>query len=147
MEHLKTTLIALNQQVTVVNDLKKDVNSHKAMLQKSEHERDELHIHIKNTSIKIQQDTSTHNSFQTDLINENQALKDEIARLKAEFNQKYADLSKEKYEQTKKLEAEKEEQRIRSEKQISEMDIRLKSKIVGFLYNFRTIAGIVRVKQ
>ena len=48
------------------------------MLQNSEQQRDDLHIHIKTTSVKISQDSNQHKSFQEDLIKENSALKDEI---------------------------------------------------------------------
>ena len=57
IEHLKTTVIALNEKVQVLNDLKKDVDIHKDLVKNSEIKREELQIHITETSIKIREDT------------------------------------------------------------------------------------------
>mmetsp|Transcript_18165 Transcript_18165/g.13216 ORF Transcript_18165/g.13216 Transcript_18165/m.13216 type:complete len:129 (+) Transcript_18165:93-479(+) len=82
-EHLKTTVIALNEKIEVMNDLKEDVSNHKSMLKQSEEKRVELQIHIEKTAVVIKQDTQEHNSYQSELIEENESLKKEIMALKA----------------------------------------------------------------
>ena len=68
--------------------MKKDVSNHKDMLAKSENERDQLHIHIKTTSVRISEEQSKNTDYQTELINENAELKKEILRMKEEFQVK-----------------------------------------------------------
>ena len=63
-EHVKNMLIGLNEKLTVFNDLKVDVENHKAMLKNSEGERDNLQIHIKETSKKVIIDSEQHSSYE-----------------------------------------------------------------------------------
>ena len=57
--------------------------NHKDLFRNSENKRGELQVHIEKTSIKIKADTTDHTVYQTELINENEKLKQEIQRLKA----------------------------------------------------------------
>jgi hypothetical protein len=50
VEHLKNTLIGLNEKLTVFNDLKKDLEQAKHMLHSSEVDRNHLQEHIEGTA-------------------------------------------------------------------------------------------------
>jgi len=58
--------------------MRQDLDSHKELYKHSEEKRGELQVHITKTSITIKEDTASHNSYQTDLITENEQLKHEI---------------------------------------------------------------------
>lgn len=70
-EHLRNTLIGLNEKLTVFNDLKNDLEQHQSMFEDSEVHREELQVHIKTTSVHIQSDSSQNKSYQDTLISEN----------------------------------------------------------------------------
>ena len=72
MEHLKTTVIALNEKVEVLNDVRKDLASSQASLADSQGKREELHIHIKTVETKIASDSSNNKKYQDDLIADNE---------------------------------------------------------------------------
>ena len=63
IEHLKDTVIALNQKVAVLGDMEQDVSSHKKMFAESEGKRKQLQIHITETSVTIKTDTVEHTSY------------------------------------------------------------------------------------
>lgn len=65
-----------------MNDLKQDVHLHKQLLANSERKREELQVHITETSIAIHKDTEEHVSQQQQLILESEQLKREIQSLK-----------------------------------------------------------------
>jgi len=67
----------------VVEDLKRDVVAHKDMLVASETKREELQVHIQETSVKVRVDNEQHTGYQAQLIDENQRLQNEIQKLKA----------------------------------------------------------------
>jgi len=50
VEHLKNTLIGLNEKLTVFNDLKKDLEQSRFMLNESEANRDHLQDHADKTA-------------------------------------------------------------------------------------------------
>ena len=63
IDHLKTTIVALTENMEVVTDLKKDVQVHKDLFKHSEEKRTELQVHITETSVKIHTDTTEHASY------------------------------------------------------------------------------------
>ena len=81
IEHLKTTVIALNEKVEVVNDLRHDVDGARGDFTVSETKRVELQVHIKETSIKIHEETEEHTKYQDHLISENDNQRSEIKKL------------------------------------------------------------------
>ena len=62
--------------------MKQDVQMHKELTAHSEVKRHELQVHITQTSITVHEDTVKHNTYQNDLIVENDSLKKEIQVLK-----------------------------------------------------------------
>ena len=65
-----------------MNDLKKDVMVHKNILRDSEDRRQDLQIHITQTSIVIHSDTDEHRQYQESLIAEAEMLRGEVQALK-----------------------------------------------------------------
>ena len=85
IDHLKNTLIGLNSKLDTYNDMEKDVQHHKHMLQENECARGKLQDHIVETSKKIEQDTAQHKSYQDTLISENQDLQRQMQALRQEM--------------------------------------------------------------
>jgi hypothetical protein len=75
VEHLKNTLIGLNEKLTVFNDLKKDLEQAKHMLRDSESHRDQLQNHIEKTAKIARQQAQENKVYQDTLIAENNNLK------------------------------------------------------------------------
>ena len=46
-----------------MNDLKKDVETHKELIKNSEEKRHQLQVHITETSVIIKEDTHQHNNY------------------------------------------------------------------------------------
>eukprot|EP00347_Sterkiella_histriomuscorum_P021380 403334174 len=88
IEHLKTTVIALNQKVEIIRDMEQDVDNYHQATKHSEIKRVELQTHIKETSIKIQEDARQNKQFQDRVIEENMNLQREVLRLKEALVQK-----------------------------------------------------------
>jgi len=84
-EHLKTTCIALNQKVIVMNDAYADTKDMRAHFEESERAREDLQTHIKETSVQIKTDKEEHKKYQDSLIEENQQQRDEIRKLKEQL--------------------------------------------------------------
>lgn len=84
IEHLKNTLIGVNDKVLVLNDLKLDIQNHKAMLQQSEQERGEWQIKVRTISTKVVQDSEAHTVQKEGLIRENLDLKKLIEQMTVE---------------------------------------------------------------
>ena len=56
IERLKTTVLALNSKVTVLDDHRNDVDNHYGNHQDSENKRVDLHDHIQKTQVKVIED-------------------------------------------------------------------------------------------
>lgn len=56
IEHLKTTVIALDEKVKVANDITKDLDAKTADFDHSEVKRAELQQHLTQTSAQIRED-------------------------------------------------------------------------------------------
>ncbi len=110
---MKTTIISLNTKVSVVDDMKQDRDQARVYLKQSEVKREELHVHIKETIVKVETDTGDHKVFQDSLITENDEKSSEIKRLNVLIAQKEIEHS----ESMNKLEQEKNEQRARLERE------------------------------
>ena len=85
IEHLKTTVIALDEKVKVrilrflisqvMDDMKSDVDNSRRDLAESEGKRGELQQHITETGVKVGDDAKEHKSYQDQLIAENEDLR------------------------------------------------------------------------
>lgn len=53
MDRLKTTVQALNEKCVAIDDIKQDCENHIHMFDQSEHAREQLQIHIKETAVVI----------------------------------------------------------------------------------------------
>ena len=67
IERLKTTVLALNSKVTVLEDHKIDVGNHYGNHQDSEDKRGDLHSHIVQTGEKVVIDNENHTNYQYEL--------------------------------------------------------------------------------
>jgi len=67
IERLKSTCVALNAKVMVLEDHKKDVENHSANFDNGELKRGELHAHIVKTGEDVVRDNRNHTSIQEDL--------------------------------------------------------------------------------
>ncbi len=63
IDHLKTTVIALNEKSELLGDMKQDVSDTRVQLEKSEQARVELQVHIKTTTVTISKDTEEHKYY------------------------------------------------------------------------------------
>eukprot|EP00347_Sterkiella_histriomuscorum_P004714 403359390 len=88
IEHLKTTVIALNQKVEIIRDMEIDVVNSNTLTKNSEVKRVELQTFIKQTSVTIQEDAQKNKQFQDELIAENKRLRDELHRAQGLINEK-----------------------------------------------------------
>lgn len=75
IEHLRTTIVALNEKAEVLEDMRKDVFALKELLRGSETHRYELQQQLIETSRKVQEDTFTHQEYQQRLIADNERLR------------------------------------------------------------------------
>ena len=78
LEHKLNTLIALNEKLTVFNDLKRDVAENQAVFQESEDAREKLQVTITMNAQKLKEDTEMKEKFQQQLQEKIQSLMDEI---------------------------------------------------------------------
>ena len=60
MERMTTTLTALNGKISVLTDIRNDIDQHKEYLENSEEQRENLQKHIVEVSNKILDDTKVH---------------------------------------------------------------------------------------
>jgi septal ring factor EnvC (AmiA/AmiB activator) len=72
---LKNYLIALNEKLVVLNDLKKDFEQSQQKILTSEGARGDLQDHIQQTSVQIKDHATENKSFQDDLLASNSDLK------------------------------------------------------------------------
>lgn len=82
IERMKTTLMALNEKLQVLTDIKQDVDDHKEYIRTSEDKRNDLQSYIKKTSEKIAVDTKNHSDQHQEHIDEIDRLRNEIQQLK-----------------------------------------------------------------
>ena len=87
LEHHKNLLIGLNEKLTVFNDLKQDLDSHKTMTHKHEVAREELQAHIAENAQAFNDHAADGKSYQDTLIQENSNLKTLIQALEAKAAQ------------------------------------------------------------
>ena len=60
IERMKITLVALNEKLAMVNDIRQDGDDTKAYLANSEDKRNNLQVHVQQLAEKILQDTEQH---------------------------------------------------------------------------------------
>ena len=60
IEHLRTTIVALNEKAEVLEDMRKDVFAQKELLRSSETHRFELQAQLTETARKLDEDTAQH---------------------------------------------------------------------------------------
>ena len=82
IERMKTTLMALNEKLQVLTDIKQDIDDHKEYIRNSEDKRNELQSYIDNTGKKITADTKNHSDQHQEHIDEIDRLRNEIQQLK-----------------------------------------------------------------
>lgn len=82
IERMKTTLMALNEKLQVLTDIKQDIDDHKEYIRNSEDKRNELQSYIKQTGEKIVVDTKNHSDQHQEHIDEIDRLRNEIQQLK-----------------------------------------------------------------
>ena len=68
LEHHKNLLIGLNEKLTVFNDLKQDLDSHKTMTHKHEVAREELQAHIAENALAVKDHAADGKSYQEKLF-------------------------------------------------------------------------------
>ena len=85
IEHLKTTMIALDEKVKVMDDIKQDISNTRRDLGESEAKREELQEHIEDTGEKVGVETKKHTTYQEELIAENNDLRQQIQGLKQQM--------------------------------------------------------------
>ena len=59
---MKTTLFALNEKLSMLNDVRQDLNEHKKYFVKSESTRGELQEYINKVGHKVTEDTKQHDA-------------------------------------------------------------------------------------
>lgn len=82
IEHLQTQLVALTQKSDVVEDIRKDLDSHKALLQESELKRVELQEQISYSIRSVQQVTQEQLEIIERQGSESQGLRSELEETK-----------------------------------------------------------------
>lgn len=80
IERMKTTLLALNEKLTVVNDVKQDIVEHQQYFQESEAQRAKLQNILVDTSNKVQDEAVKNNDKQEELIREIERLQEELRK-------------------------------------------------------------------
>jgi hypothetical protein len=60
IEHLVTQVIALTEKADVIEDMRKDIQSHKEMFQESESKREEMQLTLQDTSETVKADADKH---------------------------------------------------------------------------------------
>jgi deoxyribodipyrimidine photolyase len=88
---LKNYLIALNEKLVVLNDLKKDFEQSQQKILTSEGARGDLQDHIQQTSVQIKDHATENKSFQDDLLASNSDLKTLIQQIEAKLAQAVKD--------------------------------------------------------
>ena len=78
-------MIALDEKVKVLDDCHKEVDCCRRDFRESEAKRGELQEHITQTGVKVGQDAKEHETYQDDLIRENDDLKQQIRDLKQQM--------------------------------------------------------------
>ena len=78
IEHLRTTIVALNEKAEVLEDMRKDVFAQKELLRSSETHRFELQAQLTETARKLDEDTAQHQQYQQRLIADNERLRQEL---------------------------------------------------------------------
>ncbi len=63
IDHLKTTIVSLNTKVVTIEDIRTDRDNGRVHFKESEERREELHIHMKETVVKIEEDTQEHVTY------------------------------------------------------------------------------------
>jgi len=63
IEHLKTTMIALDEKVKVIDDCHQEVNASRRDFRESEAKRGELQEHITHTGVKVGEDAKEHETY------------------------------------------------------------------------------------
>ncbi len=81
MDHLKTTVIALNEKAEIIGDMRNDVAETRNQYEQCDVARVELQVHIKETSITIAKDNEEHKQYQTELIEKYETAQAEIKRM------------------------------------------------------------------
>ena len=71
IEHLKNTLVGLDEKLIVHNDLILEMKNHESMIKESEAQRAALQNEIVRLADKIREDTAAHVAYQDTLIAEN----------------------------------------------------------------------------
>ncbi|CDW86350.1 gas2 domain containing protein [Stylonychia lemnae] len=107
IEHLKTTVIALNQKVEVcdiflqiksnnaqqiIRDLELDAQNANTITQNSEIKRVELQTHIRETAVQIQIEATKNKEFQDKLIEENKRLREDLHRANGLLNEREVEI-------------------------------------------------------
>lgn len=68
-------MIALDEKVKVIDDCHQEVHASRRDFKESEAKRGELQTHITETGVKVGEDANEHESYQDQLIRENDDLK------------------------------------------------------------------------
>ena len=84
LEHKLNTLIALNEKLSVFNDLQKDVAENQKIFRESEAAREELQATLTRTAIQVKEDTDLKEKYQNSLLQEISQLKDDLQAEKVE---------------------------------------------------------------
>jgi hypothetical protein len=81
IDHLKTTLVALEQKVQVTEDIQNELDDKHRNLMNSEHARDELHVQHREYIKQSEEDAKANKEFQERLHLKNESLEKEIDRI------------------------------------------------------------------
>jgi hypothetical protein len=86
IERMKTTLMALNEKLAVVNDVKMDIEDHKKYFATSEQERAKLQDILVETSESVKQEAIKNKDKQEELIAEIERLQSQLRVQEAKFD-------------------------------------------------------------